>query len=505
MSNEIIQSEFENDPFSGRPQEINSTMETENKIELLGGILDERREQAKRSIIVQVVGRNSYKELYQYCRQFGNVTAVYPSEKKGTNFVLLEMETRNDFASVISANSSITTLHRFFIFDEKNKPQKNYCDLHEEDYKVIFNENRPIDVKEIFNASRSISEQINLLYDSFKISDLSMRLRFLTALKVESILSNLLPNNRVLLFGSSVNGFGNCNSDADIQIFPDGINTDLKEQNRLSPLSRASLTDRLVLQYVADELENSGCKIIGRILAARVPIIKYEQSIVGLEVDLSIAGNETSYALAEILYLYGGMDPRIRPLIFLIRLWAMSVGISSSSTPSPFLKNLHVTLLVLFFLQQPIDGIPPILPSIKDLYGVTNTDSIKPNLKPRIFFNNENYHMSLEHLLIHFLRFYQNFDFTSHGINLFTGELASPLHLSPSALYILNPLDETHNTSDKIKEKSIYIMKKEMGLALRILEDPKPNKILSICRLQTIDRKQKRKESHIDLKHIFEL
>ena len=56
--------------------------------------------------------------------------------------------------------------------------------------------------------------------------------------------------------------------------------------------------------------------------------------------------------MSEILYLYGELDARVRPLVFFIRRWAKAMNLIEEVRPTLKPTNFTITLMVLFFLQQ---------------------------------------------------------------------------------------------------------------------------------------------------------
>jgi len=74
-----------------------------------------------------------------------------------------------------------------------------------------------------FALSAQISAQMVTLYDTLKLDDLEIRLRFHTACYLEKYFSGLFQNMKVLPFGSTVNGFGKKRSDIDLVIVPDDV------------------------------------------------------------------------------------------------------------------------------------------------------------------------------------------------------------------------------------------------------------------------------------------
>lgn len=62
----------------------------------------------------------------------------------------------------------------------------------------------------------------------------------------------------------------------------------------------------------------------------------------------------------------GALDPRVRPLVFAVRRWAKDVGLTNN-TPGRWITNFSLTLLVIAFLQRPLQS-PPVLPPLNSLF-----------------------------------------------------------------------------------------------------------------------------------------
>lgn len=75
--------------------------------------------------------------------------------------------------------------------------------------------------------------------------------------------------------------------------------------------------------------------------------------------------------MSDFLYIMGSIDSRVRPLIFAVRKWAAEVGLTNVS-PGRWISNFSLTLLVLAFLQRPLnsDSILPSLNTLVKLAGV---------------------------------------------------------------------------------------------------------------------------------------
>ena len=59
---------------------------------------------------------------------------------------------------------------------------------------------------------------------------------------------------------------------------------------------------------------------VEQIFNCRVPIVKYRQDFLDLECDLSQC--TSGFEMSALLYLWGNLDERVRPLVFVIRKWA---------------------------------------------------------------------------------------------------------------------------------------------------------------------------------------
>lgn len=179
--------------------------------------------------------------------------------------------------------------------------------------------------------------------------------------------------------------------------------------------------------------------------------------------------------MSELLYLFGEIDSRVRPLTFCIRKWASAVGLTNPS-PGRWISNFSLTMLVLFFLQQMKT---PILPSINLLITNATKDDIRitdDNINCTFLrdLNKLDFHSNLEnkdllgYLLIQFFEFYSQFDFTNRAISLNDGRsILKPDH---SAMYIVNPFEPHLNVSKNLSLEETERFKMEVRNAAWILE-----------------------------------
>lgn len=157
--------------------------------------------------------------------------------------------------------------------------------------------------------------------------------------------------------------------------------------------------------------------------------------------------------MSEILYMFGNIDDRVQPLVFSIRRWAQSVGLTNPS-PGRWISNFSLTCLVIFYLQQ----LPkPILPSVDTLLAQARPQDIRMTedgincsfLRDRnaLQFHTDN-RTELSQLLVDFFEFYSQMDFKERAISLNVGAPVSKIDHSP--IYIVNPLETHLNVSKNV-------------------------------------------------------
>ncbi|XP_034937966.1 poly(A) RNA polymerase, mitochondrial [Chelonus insularis] len=443
-----------------------------------------RKREAKRSVIIQVQSPDSYQDLYSYCAAFGAINQMkfYSASNRG-HFFLIEFQ---DISSQISLINSATHINHNEILPVKSS-MLWFRNVYKKSGKISKNNIPPMPENDIITENRitdsirsqkSINDQINCLYRLSKLEDIGIRLRFFTALQLEATLIGLFPNVTALPFGSSVNGFGKRNCDLDLILNFEPIKEE-KESSRLvfhtksaMPVERAQT--KRSMETIATLMQHfmPGVYDVRRILHARVPIIKYHNSLTDVECDLSMT-NMIALYMSELLYLYGESDERVRPLVFTIRKWALDVGITNPSA-GPWITNFSLTLMILFFLQH--EGI---LPSLKTLQKLARKNDIRITencanctfLRDLSKWPKESHNISLERLLIRFFHFYANFDFSSRAISL--NESTNIAKTDESALYIVNPLEKTLNVSKNVNDLEIRRFVNATRNAALLLDDKK--------------------------------
>lgn len=453
-------------------------------------VLEKRRKEAQKTILVQVHSDQSCSGLYKHCSQFGVIENMfhYTVPDSSAHFVLVEFSNEEGVKSVLSScahldpTQVVPVQSPFLWFRAQEKKSKLQKKAHD-NTKIPINyqqtdlpSNNELNI--LLTQTEHISDQILVLYNGTCLNEIGARLRFLTAHQVEAAIIGLFPQTQCIPFGSSVNGFGKLNCDLDIAVKLDGCYEKDNSKSRLIFHTKTSLSSgrsqvQRYMETLADmvQLFLPGCSGIKRILQARVPIVKYRQDLTGVDCDLSMT-NLTAVYMSELLYTFGCIDWRVRPLVFTVKHWAAAVNLTNSS-PGRWITNFSLTLLVIFYLQQ-----VKILPAIDILKrmarsidirisddGVNCTflrdvGSIQTEPLPEV--------STLATLLLGFFEYYATFDFSCKAVALGPGIPIPKQDYSP--LYIINPLEPHLNVSKNVSLEETEKLKVEIRNAAWHLE-----------------------------------
>ncbi|XP_011503747.1 PREDICTED: poly(A) RNA polymerase, mitochondrial [Ceratosolen solmsi marchali] len=502
-----------------------TTKETkESKYIMYDDLIEHRRLQAQRSVLIEIQSYRSCNDVHKYCSRYGKIKNIfyYSNSRLLRHFAFIEFEHQEHIDKILSISTHIN-YEQIIPVHSSNLWYRN---LNKSINNTIFKESKTQfckytckilqdgDIIKILKDISTISEQILSLYEATKLNDIGVRLRFYTAYQIERSFHGLFPNIAILPFGSTVNGFGKQNCDLDLSLHFEKEKIEKMNSNLVFHTKYFSITDKHRVQNVMEIIAGimniciPGIFNIRKILQARVPIIKFDHKLTEIECDLSMT-NTSAYYMSELLYMYGEMDWRVRPLIFTIKAWAKNCSLTKD-TAGPWITNFSLSLLVLFFFQQ-----LKILPPLDLLQSCANTNDIRlvdshidctflRDITKIPQYTLETKEESLEKLLLNFFNYYSTFDFETKAISLRKGK---PI-LKPEqcALYICNPLEINLNVSKNVKIEEKHRIQYEMRNAVWTMENQSKLKNLGLINL-IFNRKEavtvKFKES-INIKKIFE-
>ncbi|XP_042733322.1 terminal uridylyltransferase 7 isoform X1 [Lagopus leucura] len=298
---------------------------------------------------------------------------------------------------------------------------------------------------------------------------------------LENFIRLEFPGTKLNLFGSSKNGFGFKQSDLDICMTMDGLET------------AEGLDCIKIIEDLAKVLKKqSGLRNVLPITTAKVPIVKFFHIRSGLEVDISLY-NTLALHNTRLLSSYAAIDPRVKYLCYTMKVFTKMCDIGDASRGS--LSSYAYTLMVLYFLQQ---RNPPVIPVLQEIYkepkkpeilvdgwNVYFFDKIEelPVVWPDFGKNTE----SVGQLWLGLLRFYtEDFDFKEHVICIRRKNLLTTFKKQWTSKYIVieDPFDLNHNLGAGLSRKMTnFIMKafingrRVFGTPVKIFPKEYPSKM----------------------------
>ncbi|XP_004461583.1 terminal uridylyltransferase 7 isoform X3 [Dasypus novemcinctus] len=274
---------------------------------------------------------------------------------------------------------------------------------------------------------------------------------------LENFIKQEFPGTKLSLFGSSKNGFGFKQSDLDVCMTINGLET-----------AEGLDCVRTIEELARFLKKHSGLRNILPITTAKVPIVKFYHLRSGLEVDISLY-NTLALHNTRLLSAYSAIDHRVKYLCYTMKVFTKMCDIGDASRGS--LSSYAYTLMVLYFLQQ---RNPPVIPVLQEIY--------KGEKKPEIFVDGWNIYFfdqidelpiywpeygknteSVGQLWLGLLRFYtEEFDFKEHVISIRRKSLLTTFKKQWTSKYIVieDPFDLNHNLGAGLSRKMTnFIMK----------------------------------------------
>jgi DNA polymerase sigma len=209
-------------------------------------------------------------------------------------------------------------------------------------------EQRPMDPRAVSLFNGLSAAMGSYYHELFTDEDSIVRKRELIRLRVEQLVceSGAFPvNSRVVIFGSSANGFGSPKSDIDMCLqLPEG-----------SKLSEGDISGAEAMAKLATKLEESGMKGVDTCrLTARIPILMFQcpNPLTGdaddlIDCDLSMQ-NPLAVLNTSYLRCYAEITPITRVLAAIIKRWAKARDINNPAKHT--LSSYGYIIMLLHFL-----------------------------------------------------------------------------------------------------------------------------------------------------------
>ncbi|EPY50769.1 poly(A) polymerase Cid13 [Schizosaccharomyces cryophilus OY26] len=189
-----------------------------------------------------------------------------------------------------------------------------------------------------------LTSQLNEYFHSIVLDEDGVQKRYQFVRKLEAILQKKWPekNIKTVLFGSTESLLADKHADIDLCIMTD-------------PSQPAPTTCQISSAFAEIGMEKVVC-----ISTAKVPIVKVWDRELSLSCDCNI--NKTISTLnTKLMRTYVLSDPRVRPLIVMIKYWAKKRCLNDAAENGT-LTSYTISCMVINFLQK---RNPPILPSLQ--------------------------------------------------------------------------------------------------------------------------------------------
>ncbi|XP_028980216.2 poly(A) RNA polymerase GLD2 isoform X2 [Esox lucius] len=291
-------------------------------------------------------------------------------------------------------------------------------------------------------AKDKLSGQMVELFEACQQQLSDLERKELCRAQLQREIQRLFPLARLYLAGSSLNGFGSRNSDADLCLVIQAAPVD----QRNDAVYVLSLIQQLF--YRLSYIERP------QLIRAKVPILKFRDKVSGVEFDLNV-NNTVGIRNTFLLRSYANTEQRVRPIILVIKRWARHHGINDASKGT--LSSYTLVLMVLHYLQTLPE---PVIPSLQKEYPECFSPTMEIHLVPErpkdIPLYSSSNDASLGELLLGFLKYYASvFSWDKQVISVREAKAlpkSNSLEWRDKFICVEEPFDGT-NTARAVHEK----------------------------------------------------
>ncbi|XP_027849985.2 terminal uridylyltransferase Tailor-like [Aphis gossypii] len=274
--------------------------------------------------------------------------------------------------------------------------QRAPSQISSENKQQINTKKRSLQLNECYKPNKSKSRKIdyNLDVDIVPLFKLELQSILMNSKNLNTTITDILP------YGSRILGLNIDNSDVDFSI---------------NYVSKTSVKN--VMKSFAKKLRQSQIFIrVVPLFRVKIPIIKCIHKNTGIDCDISfnnMSGVYNSHFLNNIL----SIDPRIKPVLIKLKIWAKNIGLINTKGFSSF----SIYWLGLFNMQ--VMGIlPPIRDLQKSVPEILVDEWNYAFSKTKQEYNiNKQETLSVSDIFNYFHSFYLNFNFDKFVISPYTG------------------------------------------------------------------------------------
>jgi len=201
------------------------------------------------------------------------------------------------------------------------------------------------------------------------------------------------------------------------------------------------------------------------IKSSRVPILKLQVDLgTPIACDISASNVESSFLMTKLFWTFNRFDPRVAPLVFVLRHWAKAFSITTEARPTPNITNYQLTMLILYYLMNlPEQAVlvhmdrfvtrQRVLRTVEEVEEfLRETVVMEPQaLRAKFQLGNR---MGLGELVRGFFEFYSAFEFDKRVISLAEKPVNAGVRWS-NGLYVENPFDCCLNAAANVTVQKV--------------------------------------------------
>ncbi|CAH2239633.1 speckle targeted PIP5K1A-regulated poly(A) polymerase-like isoform X1 [Pararge aegeria] len=462
--------------------------------------------QPKGTFKVHVSGFPTYTQPQDLVRVFESYGSV-KVDKISNKFALLNFSDADDAKEAIDDTNKVNIYGEFLTvraFSSRDSAKQNAA---KKKQKGAIVEPRLISLAGDFHS------QLDSVLNAVRLTQEEVTKLSALYADLERYLQQLWPGCVALPFGSITTGLGIKSSDADCFI-------QLPAVFRHPDTNFVNKAKKLLQKYPRAFAE------VLAIPRANTPIVKCFHVPTAVHCDLTFKtplGARNSRLIAFLLHA----DPRLVPVAVVLKYWAKVHGLSGTGK----LSNYALTMLIIFYLQQP----EAILPSVEWLQRDSSDDVIIDSWNTGFKCNHELLPKTkntspISELLGGFFQYYSSFDFDKKVACPLTGsplakELFTDLNNLPpvferykrnvmersslplkftTSMCVQDPIDLSHNVACSINSRLAFEIKAYFKFAADAYEKEKENGCTGFLKILLLQKpKLPRKENLLEYKFVL--
>lgn len=465
----------------------------------------EAKKLARRSVIIDHCGFD-YIDLKSGINNVEQAYSVVKETRRGTTKLsILEFASEEDADALVKDarhNEGLLPIKlKFLLYTGSSGPNSAQQNLDFPVSRVQLSSTDDFNVN--FNSFTSLTSR-NMM------SLVDLKLRFITLVNLERFLcTGIFDEYELMPFGSSVIDTGTNTGDLDLVItrkedhhkalldtftYRMRLDRTVIKQSKFLHIDKSLYRDsgvrstmRWFESLLRDYMPLTDNHSIQSIHSAKVPIIRFTSRHTSIDCDLSfdlgldsrdnITGPRTSIPMTEALYSFCRHSSLFVSLVFYLRIFAKLTNITSKE-PNVGMTNFQLLSLIIGYLQQTALERTDDKKLTAKSRSSLNQETILPSFKQlvnsgfrppweAIELSEDQINEIMPDLLLGFFKFYSNFDFDNHALNIHDAKIEKKL--DNSMIYVLNPIDTARNVCHNVNRKACDNFIMQMQTALKVM------------------------------------